>query len=94
MDQKICQSNNGHHRFGKKSAHRGLVLKAHAGEFGPASNIDHAISELNVRRIQHGVAARESESLINKISDLDVCLDMCPISNYKLRVVDDWTDHP
>ena len=78
----------------QKSAHRGLVLKAHAGEFGPASNIDHAISELNVRRIQHGVAARESESLINKISDLDVCLDMCPISNYKLRVVDDWTDHP
>ena len=56
--------------------------------------IDHAISELNVKRIQHGVAARESESLINKILDLDVCLDMCPISNYKLRVVDDWTDHP
>ena len=78
----------------QKAARRGLTLKAHAGEFGPASNIEHAISELDVKRIQHGVAARESESLINKISDLDVCLDMCPISNYKLRVIDNWTDHP
>ena len=78
----------------QKAAHRGLLLKAHAGEFGPATNIDHAISELNVRRIQHGVAARESDSLMDKILDQGVCLEMCPISNYKLRVVDNWTDHP
>ena len=33
------------------------LLKAHAGEFGPASNIEHAISELDVNRIQHGACS-------------------------------------
>ena len=28
------------------------------------------------------------------IAENGVCLDMCPISNYKLRVVDSWQDHP
>lgn len=77
-----------------KAKHNGLVLKAHAGEFGPASNIEHAISNLGVKRIQHGVAAIKSESLMQKLLDDDVCLDMCPISNFKLRVIDEWIDHP
>ena len=77
-----------------KAKHNGLVLKAHAGEFGPASNIEHAISNLGVKRIQHGVAAIKSESLMQKLLDHDVCLDMCPISNFKLRVIDEWIDHP
>ena len=77
-----------------KAKNNGLVLKAHAGEFGPASNIEHAISNLGVKRIQHGVAAIKSESLMQKLLDDDVCLDMCPISNFKLRVIDEWIDHP
>lgn len=80
--------------FWEKAAKRGLTVKAHAGEFGPSSNIEYAISKLGVKRIQHGVAARESNSLMTKLAELEICLDMCPISNYKLRVVDKWTDHP
>ena len=40
------------------------------------------------------MAARESEVLLKQIVDEDICLDMCPISNYKLQVVDSWQDHP
>jgi len=78
----------------RKAADRGLILKAHAGEFGPASNIEFAIEKLGVKRIQHGVSACESHELMNKIAVKDVCLDMCPISNYKLRAVESWTEHP
>lgn len=78
----------------KRAADRGLVLKAHAGEFGPPSNIAHAVNELGVKRIQHGVAARESENLMMQLIEMGVCLDMCPISNYKLKVVESWQDHP
>lgn len=77
-----------------KAKRNGLTVKAHAGEFGPASNIEYAITELGVKRIQHGVAARDSEELMQKLIDEDVFLDMCPISNYKLQVVEDWKDHP
>lgn len=78
----------------ERASAKGLVLKAHAGEFGPASNIQHAISQLGAKRIQHGVAAHESEMLLRQIVDEGICLDMCPISNFKLQVVDSWQDHP
>lgn len=77
-----------------KAKYNGLTLKAHAGEFGPASNIEYAISKLGVKRIQHGVAAIHSNALMQKLVCNGICLDMCPISNFKLRVVDDWTNHP
>ena len=80
--------------FWGKARSLGLSVKAHAGEFGPSSNIDFAISELGVKRVQHGVAARNSDDLMSVIAENGVCLDMCPISNYKLRVVDSWQDHP
>ena len=28
------------------------------------------------------------------LTDEDITLDMCPISNYKLRVIGDWSEHP
>ena len=78
----------------RKAADRGLILKAHAGEFGPSSNIEFAIEKLGVKRIQHGVSACESQELMNKIAVKEICMDMCPISNYKLRAVQSWTEHP
>ena len=50
----------------RKAADRGLILKAHAEEFGPASNIEFAIEKLG-KRIQHGVSACESHELMNKL---------------------------
>jgi adenosine deaminase len=69
-------------------------LKAHAGEFGPASNIKEAVEKLKVQRIQHGTRAVEDESVMELLIEKDVTLDMCPISNYKLKVIDKWEDHP
>ena len=78
----------------KKAKANGLTVKAHAGEFGPAGNVSHAIDQLGVRRVQHGVRAVESEDVLSRIVDSGTTLDVCPISNYKLRVVKDWIDHP
>lgn len=72
----------------------GLILKAHAGEFGPAANVRHAIEKLQVRRIQHGVRASEDPAVMQLANDLGVVFDLCPISNFKLRVVDSWDQHP
>ena len=40
-------------------------MKAHAGEFGPASNVREAIEVLGVRRIQHGVRAIEDDAVVD-----------------------------
>jgi adenosine deaminase len=80
--------------FWRRASACGKTLKAHAGEFGPAGNVEQAVVELGVRRIQHGVRASESEDVMKLLLDEGVTLDLCPISNYKLRVVDELEDHP
>jgi adenosine deaminase len=80
--------------FWERASSYGKKLKAHAGEFGPAENVEHAVLELGVRRIQHGVRSSESEKTMKLLLDEGVTLDLCLISNYKLRVVDEWEDHP
>ena len=80
--------------FWARASSLGKVLKAHAGEFGPAGNVEQAVTELGVRRIQHGTRAAESEKVMKLLLDEGVTLDLCPISNYKLRVVDEQKDHP
>ncbi|MEO0509247.1 MAG: adenosine deaminase family protein [Verrucomicrobiota bacterium] len=70
----------------KAAGEAGKTLKAHAGEFMPASFVKRCIEELGVRRIQHGVRCIEDPEVVALIKDLDVTLDVCPISNLKLQV--------
>ena len=80
----------------KSAADAGKFLKAHAGEFMPASFVKRCIEELGVRRIQHGVRCIEDPEVVALIKDLDVTLDVCPISNVKLQVegITKMSEHP
>ena len=80
----------------KSAADAGKFLKAHAGEFMPASFVKRCIEELGVRRIQHGVRCIEDPEVVALIKDLDVTLDVCPISNVKLQVegITRMSEHP
>ncbi len=72
----------------------GRKLKAHAGEFGSAQNVKWAVESLGVKRIQHGISASDDETVMELLVEKGVVLDLCPISNYKLRVFDNWDDYP
>lgn len=72
----------------------GKTNKAHAGELCGPEFVERVIDELGVRRIQHGVRAAESKALMQRLVDLDCVLDVCPISNVKLRVVESLEAHP
>jgi adenosine deaminase len=78
----------------KRAREAGKVTKAHAGEFSGAEFIRKVMNELEVRRIQHGVRAVESDSLIEELREASAILDVCPISNVKLDVVDKMENHP
>lgn len=71
----------------------GFLAVAHAGEEGPAQNIEDAIALLNVDRIDHGVRCVESESLVESLKQTRMPLTVCPLSNIKLCVFDDMTEH-
>ncbi|UNO42115.1 adenosine deaminase [Streptomyces sp. MST-110588] len=72
----------------------GLKCVAHAGEEGPAAYVWEALDILKVDRIDHGVSAMEDERLVARLAEEQVPLTLCPLSNVRLRVVEDLADHP
>jgi adenosine deaminase len=72
----------------------GLLKVAHAGEEGPPQYIWSAIDVLGIDRIDHGNRCLEDDELVKYIVSKDLCLTVCPLSNLKLKVIDDIHQHP
>ncbi len=72
----------------------GLPAVAHAGEEGPPEYIREAIDLLEVVRIDHGNACLEDDDLVADLVRRRMPLTVCPLSNVRLRVVDDIAAHP
>jgi adenosine deaminase len=72
----------------------GFLTVAHAGEEGPAQNVWDAIELLKVARIDHGVRSIDDAELLDKLARIEMPLTVCPLSNLKLKVVNDMADHP
>jgi adenosine deaminase len=72
----------------------GLLTVAHAGEEGPADYVREALDLLHVARIDHGNHALDDPALVERLVHEQTPLTMCPLSNLRLRVVDDMHRHP
>ena len=78
----------------KECRERGFNLTIHAGEEGPAQYVHEAINLLGVDRIDHGNAAIHDPELLQQLSNQQIALTMCPVSNLLLNVVTDLSEHP
>jgi len=72
----------------------GFHCFAHAGEEGPPSYVWEALDLLGVKRVDHGNRALEDAALVGRLAREKIPLTVCPLSNLKLRVVDDLRHHP
>jgi len=81
------------HVFGR-AREAGFFLSAHAGEEGPPSYVWEALDVLGVARIDHGIRSMEDQALVGRLASEGVPLTVCPLSNLRLRVVDDLAHHP
>jgi adenosine deaminase len=59
---------------------------AHAGEEEDASSVIAALFHLQIKRIDHGVRAVDSNSLCKFLKDSQVGVTCCPVSNKMLKV--------
>ncbi|KFA98179.1 Adenine deaminase [Vibrio mediterranei] len=80
-------------RVFKMAKEHGFLTVAHAGEEGPAQNIVDAIELLGVSRVDHGVRCVESDELVARLIETKMPLTVCPLSNIKLCVFDDMSQH-
>ena len=67
---------------------------AHAGEEGPPAYITEALDLLKVERIDHGVRCMEDPAVVQRLVDLGMTLTVCPLSNIRLCVFDEMSEHP
>ena len=72
---------------------QGYLSVAHAGEEGPPAYVWEALDLLKVSRIDHGVRSEEDAELTQRLIELNMPLTVCPLSNLKLCVVDDMSQH-
>ncbi|MCB2299288.1 amidohydrolase family protein [Clostridium tagluense] len=78
----------------RKAKEKGLILKAHVGEFGTAELIREAVEELELDQVQHGIAAANSQSVMRWLCDNKIQLNVCPTSNILLSRVESYKVHP
>ncbi|MCG3759471.1 adenosine deaminase [Vibrio cincinnatiensis] len=76
-----------------KAREAGFLTVAHAGEEGPAQNIRHAMELLQVQRVDHGVRCVEDAGLVEQLIKTRMPLTVCPLSNLKLNVFQEMSQH-
>jgi adenosine deaminase len=81
-------------RVFRRARDAGFFLTAHAGEEGPPSYVWEALDVLGVGRIDHGNRSLDDQTLVGRLAREQVALTVCPLSNLRLRVIDDLKLHP
>ena len=81
-------------RVFREARENGFVTVAHAGEEGPPSYVCEALDDLQVKRVDHGNRALEDASLFQRLVRDQIPMTVCPLSNQRLQVCPDLTQHP
>ena len=77
----------------QKALKNNFLTVAHAGEEGPTEYIWDSLNLLKVKRIDHGVQCLHDDKLVKKLKDEKIPLTVCPLSNIKLKIFDEFKDH-
>jgi adenosine deaminase len=71
-----------------------MYITIHAGEWGPARNIQEAIQHLGADRIGHGVRVLEDPEVTALARERQIPFEVCVTSNYQSGVVSALHVHP
>ena len=73
---------------------QGLSIVTHAGETCGPEVISECLTHASADRIGHGVRCLEDPSVVAKLRERQVPLEVCPSSNVCLGVFPSWEAHP
>ena len=78
----------------KDASTRGIPVTIHAGEARGAESIHKALNDFGAIRIGHGVNAVADKSLMKKLKDRQIFLEICVTSNLQTGTVLHLNQHP
>ncbi|MCH9647372.1 MAG: adenosine deaminase [Deltaproteobacteria bacterium] len=76
-----------------KTPHQ-IHVTVHAGEAAGPESVWEALELLAAERIGHGIRAFEDPELVRHFLEKEICLEMCPTSNWVTRAVPSLAQHP
>jgi adenine deaminase len=81
-------------RVFEQARNAGFLTVAHAGEEGPAEYVREALDMLKISRIDHGNRSLDDDNLVHELVVRKIPLTVCPLSNFRLKVVRNPGEHP
>ena len=81
-------------REAKEKTPEEIHLTVHAGEAAGPESVWEALELLGAERIGHGIRAFEDPALVEHLRQRQICLEMCPTSNWVTRAVPNFETHP
>lgn len=81
-------------RRAKKDDPEGVHVTIHAGEAVGPESVWEAIELLGAERIGHGIHAFDDPALVRHLAERQICLEMCPTSNWLTGAVERLEEHP
>lgn len=72
---------------------KNIPFTIHAGENGPAREVEKAI-QIGAKRIGHGIHAIEDQKVLKLIKEKNILLEICPTSNVQTNAVSIYQEHP
>ncbi len=78
----------------RKAKQNGMVLTAHAGEYGSAEFVRKSVEFLELDQVQHGISAAGSEEVMKWLAENKIVLNICPTSNVMLCRAASIEKHP
>ncbi len=78
----------------ERAAKNNLHRTPHAGEISGPQSVWSALKSLKAERIGHGVRSIEDPALVEYLRVNSIPLEVCPTSNIRLKVYQDYAHHP
>jgi adenosine deaminase len=78
----------------KEAQQAGLHITIHAGEWGGASNVYEAITQLNTERIGHGIRVLEDPKVTSLARERNIPFEVCITSNFQSGAISSLSVHP
>lgn len=69
-------------------------ITIHAGEASGPESVWEAIELLGAKRIGHGIHSIHDPKLLNYLKEKEICLEVCPTSNFLTQAVKTLKEHP
>lgn len=77
----------------RKARSEGLRTSVHTGEDGDTEEMMYVIRSIAPERINHGIKAYESDTVLKELVKRDLTLCICPTSNMKIGFVKSWVHY-